>query len=615
MKDCRIGENCSLGQNVFVASGVVVGNNVKIQNNVSLYTGVRLEDDVFCGPSCVFTNVVNPRSEVVRREEFRETVLRKGATVGANATIVCGHTIGRYAFVGAGAVVRDDIPDYALVVGVPAVRKGWMSRHGYRLSEPDGEGIMLCPQTSWRYHEISPGTVVCLDWSEKKVCPIMPEPNSKAGRSTPRQVLIVSYAFPPMNVPGSIRVAKFAKYLPEFGWEPIVLTVEDGYSGRPLDHGSFEQVASRVLRAREFDPVKTLAGSGRKTPQNVKSSHSGGVRDRLQRWYSSLVFPDRDWLWRRPAVRKAQEFLAGCRNGPAAIYSSSPCITNHRVAMQLKQLTGLPWVADFRDFWAFSKSRKPPAWRRKLERRLELRICSQCDALVTISDHYRRKFEDEHGTQSTFAIHNGFDPADFPEIDSGAGFPFFSITHAGSFYSGQRDPEPLFRVIARLARRGEIDLSRVTLDFFGPQEEVIKGMIQRHGLRNNSRWHGLLSYEDLIPRLLQSFLLLVVTHKADDTLTSKIFDYMGCRRPILALTQPGGSLASIMETQQLGMVVGPAEEDRLEAWIRDQWSLWEKGSRSWRGVKGNDLQEYTRPFQAGQLAEILDSLIPTGADV
>ena len=171
MKDCRIGENCSLGQNVFVASGVVVGNNVKIQNNVSLYTGVRLEDDVFCGPSCVFTNVVNPRSEVVRREEFRETVLRKGATVGANATIVCGHTIGRYAFVGAGAVVRDDIPDYALVVGVPAVRKGWMSRHGYRLSEPDGEGIMLCPQTSWRYHEISPGTVVCLDWSEKKSLP------------------------------------------------------------------------------------------------------------------------------------------------------------------------------------------------------------------------------------------------------------------------------------------------------------------------------------------------------------------------------------------------------------------------------------------------------------
>ena len=171
MKDCAIGRNCSLGQNVFVASQVVIGDNVKIQNNVSLYTGVRLEDDVFCGPSCVFTNVVNPRSEIVRREEYQETLLRKGATVGANATILCGLTIGRYAFVGAGALVRENIQDYALVVGVPAVRKGWMSRHGYKLSEPDGAGIMLCPQTKWRYQETSPGTVICLDWSEDRHLP------------------------------------------------------------------------------------------------------------------------------------------------------------------------------------------------------------------------------------------------------------------------------------------------------------------------------------------------------------------------------------------------------------------------------------------------------------
>ncbi len=150
-----IGERCSLGQNVVVMNGTRVGNNVKIQNNVSIYEGVELEDDVFCGPSMVFTNVLNPRSHVSRRNEYRRTLVRRGATIGANATIVCGTTLGEYAFIGAGAVVADDVAAYALMVGVPARRIGWMCQCGERLSdggrgtcaacgstyEPDGEGI------------------------------------------------------------------------------------------------------------------------------------------------------------------------------------------------------------------------------------------------------------------------------------------------------------------------------------------------------------------------------------------------------------------------------------------------------------------------------------------
>jgi len=148
----RIGERCVLGQNVFVAPTAVVGSNVKIQNNVSLYDGVVLEDDVFCGPSCVFTNVLNPRSQIVRKGEYQRTLVRRGATIGANATIVCGTTIGRYAFVGAGAVVTRDVPDYALVTGVPARRTGWMGRHGHRLVK-EGQGRWRCPVTGWRYRE------------------------------------------------------------------------------------------------------------------------------------------------------------------------------------------------------------------------------------------------------------------------------------------------------------------------------------------------------------------------------------------------------------------------------------------------------------------------------
>jgi UDP-2-acetamido-3-amino-2,3-dideoxy-glucuronate N-acetyltransferase len=167
MSGARIGKNCILGQNVFVASGVVVGNNVKIQNNVSLYAGVTLEDDVFCGPSCVFTNVTNPRSEIIRKDEYLPTLVRHGATIGANATIVCGTTVGRFAFIAAGALVRTDVPDYALMAGVPAVRKGWMSRHGHRLHKRDGNGLLLCPQSGWRYEE-SNGVLKCLDLSEEK---------------------------------------------------------------------------------------------------------------------------------------------------------------------------------------------------------------------------------------------------------------------------------------------------------------------------------------------------------------------------------------------------------------------------------------------------------------
>jgi UDP-2-acetamido-3-amino-2,3-dideoxy-glucuronate N-acetyltransferase len=134
MTGARVGRHCNIGQNVMIAPGVVVGDNVKIQNNVSLYTGVVLEDDVFCGPSMVFTNVVNPRSHVSRKHEYRGTLVRKGATLGANSTILCGHTVGRYAFVGAGAVVTRDVPDHALVVGNPARVTGWVCECGAKLA-------------------------------------------------------------------------------------------------------------------------------------------------------------------------------------------------------------------------------------------------------------------------------------------------------------------------------------------------------------------------------------------------------------------------------------------------------------------------------------------------
>lgn len=171
MKGARLGERCVLGQNVNVDGGVVIGNNVKIQNNVSIYTGLAIEDDVFLGPSCVLTNVTNPRSQVNRHSLYEKTTIKRGATIGANATIVCGVTIGRYAFIGAGTVVTKDVPDYAMIVGNPGRQKGWMSRHGHQLKPPINGDPMICPESGYRYRETVPGVLHCLDLDEDATLP------------------------------------------------------------------------------------------------------------------------------------------------------------------------------------------------------------------------------------------------------------------------------------------------------------------------------------------------------------------------------------------------------------------------------------------------------------
>lgn len=150
MPGCKMGKNCNIGQNVVISPEVVLGNNVKIQNNVSLYTGVTCDDDVFLGPSCVFTNITNPRSAVVRRGQYTKTHVGKGASIGANATIVCGHNIGEYAFIGAGAVVTKNIPAYSLWVGNPAKHRGWMSEYGHQLKF-DNSGGAICPESGEKY--------------------------------------------------------------------------------------------------------------------------------------------------------------------------------------------------------------------------------------------------------------------------------------------------------------------------------------------------------------------------------------------------------------------------------------------------------------------------------
>ncbi|MDK9699767.1 MAG: N-acetyltransferase [bacterium] len=171
MKNAKIGKNCVFGQNCNIDGGVVIGNNVKVQNNVSIYTGLVIEDDVFLGPSCVLTNVTNPRSQVYRHTLYEKTLLQRGCSIGANATIVCGISLGRYCFIGAGTVITKSVPDYALMLGNPGKQRGWVSRHGLPLKNPSSDGIYVCPESGFRYKEVEPGVLRCLDLDEDAPLP------------------------------------------------------------------------------------------------------------------------------------------------------------------------------------------------------------------------------------------------------------------------------------------------------------------------------------------------------------------------------------------------------------------------------------------------------------
>ena len=208
MSGAQIGERTNIGQNVNVDGGVVIGSNVKIQNNVSVYTGTIIEDDVFLGPSCVLTNVSNPRSQVTRHSLYETTILKRGCSIGANATIVCGVTIGRYAFVGAGAVVTRDVPNYALIVGNPGRQVGWMSRHGHRLGVPDASGVMRCPESGYRYAQTTPGLLQCLDLDEEAPLPARAEQGHQVLSSNSKRS-------PGMNVPLLDLKAQYTSIKPE----------------------------------------------------------------------------------------------------------------------------------------------------------------------------------------------------------------------------------------------------------------------------------------------------------------------------------------------------------------------------------------------------------------
>ena len=424
-------------------------------------------------------------------------------------------------------------------------------------------------------------------------------------------VLVVAYGYPPTGGPGALRVSKYTQYLSDHGWRAIVLTVKDGYNPvKPLPVP--QNRILRIERVAEVDPVKKL----------VKKSEGGLVengltgRSRRISWvkqlYRSIAFPDRDWFWLPGAVYAGSKLLQDPALDISMIFSSSPNITNHAIAMLLKRRSGLSWVAEFRDYWAFSDTRPPRnKTRAKLERELEQRICNQADCVISVSQECCQGFIDEYGLSPSrvMVIHNGFDPSDFAHVVSTNAYPKFSLAHAGFFYEGVCDPTPFFRALRMLQDNGDIDLGKTALDFYGHYDPVVDSKLQDLDLSSIANWHGYVPYRDLISRLCNTYVLLSVA-PGEGYVNTKIFDYMGCRRPIIASGFKGSTLDSIITNAGIGFVVDPHDEEGMKLAILHYWRCWKNGELGWSQASAQVLEPYTRPYQAGQLAVILDRLMP-----
>lgn len=452
--------------------------------------------------------------------------------------------------------------------------------------------------------------------------------SSKCSRSSPEPqalghvwnrrmaaVLMISYSYPPISTPGSLRSSKHTQYLPVHGWRPIVLTARCGFNpgGKPLPVPDIPLM--HIERAPDPDLLKRVArdvGRGDGAPRHGVEARWLQVVSLARRAYSSMAFPDRDWLWCPSAWHAGRRLLRRQDLGLSLIYSSSLTLTNHVVAMRLQRSSGLPWVAEFRDLWATSSVRpRRGQMRSDAERRLESSVCSRADHLVFVSEDNRQRFVESYRlpAERTSVIYNGFDPADFSALDEPTGFAKLSIAHAGFMYHGERDPSCLFEALRELSDSGSLKLSDVQLAFYGRFDPAVHQRLSELGLETCTRWHGYLAYNDLLPRLRRAYSLLLVLHRSNDLLPAKLFDYLGCARPVIAICSPDSEAAAIVRSTGIGTVVQHDDVEALKRLLLEHWQRWSRGDLQPADVGAAASQKYTRPYQARQLSAVFNQVL------
>jgi glycosyltransferase involved in cell wall biosynthesis len=427
-----------------------------------------------------------------------------------------------------------------------------------------------------------------------------------------KKVLIIAYYFPPRHTIGSVRPMGLAKYLPEYGWEPLIMTAN---LPGPAPGGL------RVIQTEYIDIISKLKGLigyrpdvGLHEQLGLSVSKNGINRSLLSSMISkaeaTIAFPDEHIGWYKFAVREGERLLE--RQDIDAIMSTSSPVTSHLIARTLKVKSGKPWIADFRDLWTQHHYYRHGVLRNFVDRKLEIRTLNQADALVT-ANPLVSKFKDLHNNKLMYCIPNGFDPDDFPEPSlPRTNHNKFTITYTGQLYNGKRDPEPLFRALAELIGSGEIKRAKLEVCIFGPFENWLLKDVRKYNLHDVVKIKGLVSREESLRMQMESSLLLILTNPREAGIyPAKVFEYLGAHRPILAIGGPGGALKELLNKTQAGIHVlslAQLKKVLIEYYRAHQNKAHQTGSTILYHAVKEQVQNYTHPVMAQKFAQVLDEI-------
>jgi len=423
-------------------------------------------------------------------------------------------------------------------------------------------------------------------------------------------VLMISYDLPPMGTPGALRAAKFARYLPKYGWDPIVVTCKIGSSSSSglEDHQQLKSV--RVVRSGDWKELFKKTKTGSSSTPRPASAPNNRRESLLSRAVKKILFPDHVMTWYPNAVKDATSLVRNQRID--AVFSSSPSITNHLVAGKIARRFGLPWVADFRDLWALAWDAASETWTQKRRRRCEQAIVRQADRVVVVTEGLRAAFSEAYPeSKSKFVlIRNGFDQSDIGAIEPTPPSDRLILTHSGILYGGDRNTGPLLQAIARLKERSLLTCENFRLDFVGHLEPQLVRQIEALGLSGLIKCVGRVPYRESLQRMAASSAALIIVHSSHIGFSSvpiKFYDALAVQRPILALVKKGYEMANLVETLGVGEVVDPDDTEGIADWIaKELYQLSHDGPR--KNLDMDTVSMYSREQRAADLAGVLNEI-------
>jgi len=426
-----------------------------------------------------------------------------------------------------------------------------------------------------------------------------------------KNVLMPSYDFPPMGTPGALRAAKFARYLPKYGWNPYVVTCKLGSSATLglEDHEHLEDV--QIVRSLDWKRVlKKARPVANPISQPQENHHPAWYRRLLAFAVGKAMFPDRGITWYPSAVREASRIARHiCVD---VVYSSSPNISNHLVAGKIAKRYQVPWVAEFRDLWAIDSESVLDKWTQMRCKRSELAIVRQANRIVVVTENQKSAMLKAYPELASkiVVIRNGFDPADVKNIETSPPATRLVLTHCGSLYGGERKTGPLLQALANLKEQGLLSQNCFQLDFVGPAEQHLVNQIDNLDLSSVVKCVGKVSYQESLRRIAKSSAVLIIVHTSRigiSAVPTKFYDSLAVRRPMLALVKKGYETEELVSSLDVGKVIDPDDSGAIEKWIAKELLRISHGEHL-QGLDPNVANKYSREQRTADLAEVFNGI-------